>query len=136
MGKNRVFVSQETLDRWLDEGKIDVDGEEMTLNPEGQRFQLKTALHFVREVAGGGDGAGLVGKVKDLEQVVTLGGEHYADSVILGDDAYEVVEGFVGEPLHEVASGNSLAAATRAAVGEGPGTGEIDLLARFFLGSR
>ena len=32
-----------------------------------------------------------------MEQVQALSGEHYADSVILGDNAYQVIEGFLGE---------------------------------------
>jgi hypothetical protein len=143
MGQNRVFLSQDTLDRWLTEERADVQGDVMTARPDGHRFQLKSAVHFLFEVAGGGDAARLVGKVKDHDQIAELGAEHVADSVILGDDAYQVVEGFVGMPLHETAveavpSGHDLAAATRRAVGDGgeTPTGEIDLLARFFLSSK
>lgn len=139
MGVNRVFLPQETLDIWLSEERVEVDGDVMTLRPEGQRFLLKTALRFLEEVAGGGDEPALVGKVKDLDQLVTLGGEHCADSVVLGDNAYQVVEGFVGEPIYEDApagTGASLEHAAQAALGEDDGSGEIDLLARFFLSSR
>jgi hypothetical protein len=137
---NRVFVSQETLDFWMSEGRVEVDGETMTLNPERRKFRLTTAVHFLAEVAGGGDEAALVGKVKGLDAIVGLGGEHCAASVVLGDNAYEVVEGFLGEPLQDeanaiAASGSSLAAAAAAALGEGPPTGELDALARF-LSSR
>ena len=135
MGQSRVFLPQETLDQWLTDGRIEVDGETMTLLPEGQQFRLRTALHFLEELAGGGDEAGLVGKVKDLDQLAKLGGEHCADSVILDDNAYQVVEGFVGEPVHDdsVASGASLAAATRAALGDPTEGDELERLARFFL---
>ncbi len=140
MGVNRVFLPQEMLDVWLSEDRVEVDGDVMTLKPEGQRFRLKTALRFLEELAGGGDEAALVGKVKDLEQLAGLGGEHCADSVILGDNAYQVVEGFVGEPLFEeqaAATGSSLASAAQAALGEHTSASdEIDLLARFFLSSR
>jgi hypothetical protein len=138
MGMNRVFLPQETLDTWMSDGRIEVAGDTMTLNPEGQRFILKTAVHFVADLAGGGDAKQLIGKVKDLEQLAVLGGEHVADSVVLGDDAYQVVEGFVGEPIFDddsEVSGASLADAARAAAGEDPQSGEIDLLARFFLSS-
>lgn len=135
MGQNRLFVSQETLDHWLSEGRVEVEGETMTVQPEGHKFQLKSAVHFKAEVAGS-DEAKLLGRVKDLQRLAELGGEHYADSVLLGEDAYEVAEGFVGEPVIEpVASGHDLAEAARAAAGEGPAAGEIDLLARFFLSS-
>ncbi len=149
MATNRVFVSQETLDLWMSDGRVEVDGETMTLNPERQRFRLTTAVHFLAEVAGGGDEASLVGKVKGIEEITRLGGDYSAASVLLGDNAYEVVEGFLGEPIYDdraaaspsldaavAASGSNLAAAAAAALGEGPPSGEIDSLARFFLGSR
>jgi hypothetical protein len=153
LATNRVFVSQETLDHWMSDGRVEVDGETMTLNPERQRFRLTTALHFVAEVAGGGDQSGLVGKVKGIDDVTKLGGEYCSDSVILDENAYEVIEGFLGEPIYAerrpgataaatddggavVGSGSNLAAAAAAALGEGPPAGEIDSLARFFLGSR
>src|SRR5687768_4081647 len=52
---NRVFLPQDALDRWLTEGRVEVEGETMTLRPEGQSFKLKTAVRFMGEVAGGGD---------------------------------------------------------------------------------
>lgn len=142
MAQNRLFVSQETLDNWLSNERVNVDGEVMTLSPEGQRFRLLTAAHFQTEIADGGDSHQLVGKVKDVGAIESLGGELCAGSVILDDNAYEVVEGFLGEPLaperHSdpaLASGEDLAAAALAAAGDdSQADGEVDLLARFFLG--
>lgn len=142
MSVHRVFLPQEALDIWLSEDRVEVEGDIMTLKPERQRFKLKTALRFLEELAGGGDEADLVGKVKDLDQLTELGGEHQADSVILGDNAYQVVEGFVGEPLYEdepAGTGMSLEEAAQAALGdsgEKKSSGEIDLLARFFLSGK
>jgi len=140
LAQNAMFVSQETLDRWLTDERVTVEGEVMTLLPEGQRFELTSAVHFLAEVAGGGDETALVGRVKALDVVAQLGGEHYADSVILDDNAYEVVEGFLGTSLgrdparqSETPQAHDLAAATRLAVGERPASAELDLLARFFL---
>jgi hypothetical protein len=134
MRANRLFVPQQMLDQWLSEDRIEVEGDVMAVKPEGQRFTLTTAVFFKFEVTGSPDVHGLVGRVKDLAQISDLGGEHYADSVILGDNAYQVVEGFAGTPLFEkesIATGDSLAHATAAALGEKTGSGEIDLLARF-----
>lgn len=135
MRENRLFVPQQMLDRWLSEGRVDVEGETMITKPEGQRFLLTTAVLFKAEVTGAPDAHALVGKVKDLEQLARIGAEHYADSVILGDNAYQVVEGFAGTLVRDeeegIAVGNSLAGAAQAALGERSGSGEIDLLARF-----
>jgi hypothetical protein len=102
MSENRVFFPQEALDDWLDEGRVQLVGDELTTTPEGRRLRVESALRFVAEVGGGADPLGLVGKVKTLEQVQALSGEHCADSVIIGDCAYQVVEGFVGELLSSV----------------------------------
>ncbi len=50
---------------------------------------------FTVEGTGEPDAAELVGRCKTLEQIEALGGEHYADSVVLNDNAYQVVEGFL-----------------------------------------
>lgn len=105
--QNRLFVSQETLDLWMVDERVDVDGDVMTMKTEGHRFRLTSAVHFLEEVAGGGDDAQLIGKVKDLEALAELGGEHVSDSVILDESAYVVVEGFLGEPLTSEHTGDA-----------------------------
>lgn len=134
MRANRLFVPQAMLDLWLSEERVEVDGDVMITRPEGQRLALTTAVLFKAEVTGSPDAHGILGKVKDLEQLAEIGAEHYADSVILGDNAYQVVEGFAGTPLaddDDAVIGDSLSAAARALTGERAGSGEIDLLARF-----
>ncbi|MCZ7677313.1 MAG: hypothetical protein M5U28_00440 [Sandaracinaceae bacterium] len=127
MRENRLFVPQQMLDHWLSEERVEVEGETMVVKPEGQRFTLTTAVLFKAEVTGSPDANGLLGKVKDLEQLAQIGAEHYADSVIFGDNAYQVVEGFAGTPIRDeaedVAIGTSLAGAARAALGERSGSG-------------
>ena len=39
-----------------------------------------------------------VGTVKDMDTLAQLGADHMMSSVIYGDTAYEVVNGFLGEP--------------------------------------
>lgn len=137
MRDNRLFVAQTLLDQWLSESRVEVEGEVMVTKPEGQRFVLTTAVLFTAEVTGAPDPHGLIGRVKDVSKIAELGAEHYADSVILGDNAYQVVEGFAGtlvRPEEEIATGTTLAGAARAALGERGGSGEIDLLARFLKG--
>ncbi len=127
MADHRLFVSQETAEIWMSEEHIEIEGEIMTLLPAGQKFQLKTAVHFLDEIAGGGDDAGLIGKVKDVEQLAEIGAEHVADSVILDESAYTVVEGFVGFPILD----GALAGAPTTDADD-----NIAKLARFFLAQR
>lgn len=93
MASARVFVPQEALEAWLSSGRVHMVGENLFVG--GQAFRLESAVRFVNEVAGGGDEPQLLGRVKTLEQIASLGGEHCAASVVLGDNAYEVIEGFV-----------------------------------------
>ncbi len=111
----------------MTDGRVEVDGEVMTLLPDRQRFRLKTAVHFIEELAGG-DPAELIGKVKNVDQLIEMGGEHVADSVIYGDSAYRVIEGFLGEPIWDEH-------ATPPSGDPVPGDNVV-ALARFFLGRR
>ena len=123
---HRLFVSQETLDIWMTDGRVEVEGEVMTLLPDGQRFKLKTAVHFLEGVAGGGDAAELIGKVKDVETMLEMGAEHVADSVILDESAYQVMEGFLGEPIWDDNA--------KPPKGAADPEDNVGRLARFFLG--
>lgn len=109
MSANRVFFPQQALDEWLDDGRVTLTGDELSIGGDGQHFRLEGALHFVADVADTGDPHQLVGKVKTLRDVAALQGEHCADSVVLGESAYQVVEGFLGDPLpgvEDVAAGD------------------------------
>lgn len=99
MAACRLFLTQDALERWIADGRAKIDGEDLTDTVTGNKFRLITGIHFLSEVTGQPDLAQLVGKVKDMEQVEALKAEHMRDSVILGDNAYSVVEGFVGTPV-------------------------------------
>jgi hypothetical protein len=108
---NRAFLAQETLDVWLAEERVSLDGEVLKLlpQPEGPAFLLTTAVYFQAEVTTGEDPLGLCGKVKTHPAVVELGGEVAPGSVVIGDNAYEVRDGFIGEllPVHAESAGAS-----------------------------
>lgn len=123
MADDQLFVSQETLDIWMAEDRVSVDGDVLTLPGGTRRFSLKTAVHFLVDVTETGDPHGLIGKVKDIDALTALGGEHVSDSVILGDTAYEVKEGFLGTPSSAEGAGDG-----------DPGEGVLADLARFFSG--
>ncbi|HOX45578.1 MAG TPA: hypothetical protein PK668_18410 [Myxococcota bacterium] len=93
----QLFISQDTLVAWQDQDKVAFDGHVMTIKADGRRFNLLEAVRFIRLEGEGQDTAGMVGKVKTDEQIVAAGGERYRDSVILGEAAYKVQEGFIGE---------------------------------------
>ena len=135
MGRNRLFVPQDTLDLWVADQKATVTGTELLL--QGDTFDLKPAVLFLKDVSDTGDPHALLGRVKDQTQLAALGAESYMGSVVLGDSAYEVKDGFVGAPRPRsaaaaAASGGDIDAAVVAAAGENASSDEA-LLTKFLL---
>ncbi len=103
-----LFVPQTVLDKWAEQGKVAVDGHVLTLLNESKVFQLTSAVRFLKMEAGD-DAARLLQKVKTIDALKQMGAEHYMDSVILGEVAYQVQQGFLAD-----------AAALRAAAAAAP----------------
>src|SRR6267143_2039909 len=118
-----LFVPQSVLDKWSDKGRVELKGHVLTLLREKKSFQLTSAVRFVKMEAGE-DAKGLLQKVKTLEALKQMGAEHYRESVILGESAYQVQQGFL-------ADANALRRAAKTQQGEKEG--EQDLLAQFLL---
>jgi hypothetical protein len=125
MGRHRLYVSQEFLDHWVDEGRVAVEGDRLSIRDEGIECVLTPAVFFLREVTGVGDLRDLVGRVKDEEQLVALGADAYMDSVLLGDNAYDVQRGFVAEPISGSAPGPRTEAVGRSGGQEGETSDEL-----------
>jgi hypothetical protein len=97
--KNRVFFPQTALDVWLGDGTVDLRGDELTIAAEGRRYRLTESVRIVNEVTGGGDANDLVGRVKSKALLEERGAEILESSLLLGDNAYDVVPGWLGEPV-------------------------------------
>jgi hypothetical protein len=95
----RLFISVERLETWTAENRVSLDGDRMTLTELGRDFRIRPAVHFMGVNGNEVDPHGLVGLVKDEDQLNAMGADHMANSVIYVDTAYEVQDGFVGEPL-------------------------------------
>ncbi|MBK7537032.1 MAG: hypothetical protein IPI49_17050 [Myxococcales bacterium] len=89
----------ERLEEWAAEGRAALEGDRMTLIELGQVFVMKPAVHFTAVIGAEQDPANLVGLVHSQEDLQAMGADHMATSVIYGDTAYEVINGFLGEPL-------------------------------------
>ena len=81
----------------------------MTLAGDGRAFRLRPAIRFIKVAGQGGMGEvpdphQLIGRVKLVDDLAELGGEQFLESVIVGDVAYDVQTGFLGEPLANVGS--------------------------------
>jgi len=119
----RLFLPQTQLEEWALEDKADVKDGVLVVTGEDGVYPVTPAVHIVQLVTGA-DTQGLVAKVKTQEQLEALGAEQMADSMLLGETAYEVVPGYVAEvPLSP----------SDAASAEGKSGSEADLLAAFLL---
>jgi hypothetical protein len=94
----RLFISQERLDAWTTEQRVAVDGNRMTLADDGRSFLIRPAVRFVKVSGPDGDPHDLIGKVKDEKDLAAMGADHYMNSVIMGETAYDVQPGFLGDP--------------------------------------
>jgi hypothetical protein len=113
MAGGLLFVSQEMLDTWAEQGKIDFVGNVMTLlqgEGKGRSYALEPAVRFLKILGAEADSNGLLSKVKPVSQLRGMGAEQVEGSVILGDVAYEVQPGF----LAEVSALQAAAAASKA----------------------
>jgi len=96
--RNRVFFPQDALDLWAADDRVEVTPDELVLRAEGRKFKVVEAVRVLREVTGTADPNELVGKVKSRAYLAELGAELLEGSMIIGDNAYDVVPGFVGAP--------------------------------------
>lgn len=135
--QNRVFFPQAALDQWIVDETIDLRGNELTIVAEGRRFKLAEAMRVVAEVTGSADPNELVGRVRSKAFLEELGAEIVEHSMILGDNAYDVVPGWLGSPVgtfaeHVTSPERAQARASRPVFPEEPKTDE-DMLARFLV---
>ncbi len=96
--RNRVFFPQAALDTWLADDRVDLKNDELSIKGEGRRFRIIEAVRVLREVTGSDDPHELLGRVKSCAFLNELGAELLETSMIIGDNAYDVLPGFVGAP--------------------------------------
>src|ERR671926_864766 len=118
-----LFVPQSVLDKWSEQGRIEVDGNVLTILGEQKSFALTSAVRFIKMEAGE-DTAGLLAKVKTTDALKQMGAEHYMESVLLGESAYQVQQGFLADAnaLRRAAAASQPAAtqAPKAGAGANP----------------
>jgi len=118
----KLFLPQATLEEWALAERADLQEGSLLVGPEGASFPLLPAVHFAKLVSGADDKM-LLGKVKTPPQLQRMNAEQMRDSVILGEAAYEVVQGYIAAVPMD---------ADRAP-DQRRGSTEMDLLAAFLL---
>lgn len=96
-----LYLSNDALMRLESSGDLKLAGSSFTLRSESFEFVLKPAVRFL-QVVSGKDDDDLIGKVWSKPELLEKGAEHYSDSVLFGDIAYEVEEGFLGVPVRDL----------------------------------
>ena len=103
---NTLFFTHEALTLLSDQKRVEVDGTQLTIMPQGWRYEVSEAVRVVVEVITGEDEHGLVGKVCTCDHLVSeLGGELLGDSLLIDDGAYDVVQGFRCQPVEPPEAG-------------------------------
>ena len=95
----RLFISQERLDSWNAEQRVELDGDVMTLAEDGRSFRIRPAVRFLKLSGAESDPNQLLGTVRDEAALAEMGADYYMNSVILGEVAYDVQPGFLGDPM-------------------------------------
>lgn len=99
MGPSRVFFPQGALDAWLAEGRVELAEGILVVRAERRRYRLIEAVRVLDEVTGAPDDHELIGRVKSLPFLHELGADVLEGSMVLGDNAYTVVPGWMGTPI-------------------------------------
>lgn len=120
----KLFLPQQTLEDWALADQADLADGQLVVKDPRSTHPLSAAVHFTK-LASGEDTQGLLGRVKTLEALQALGAEHFSGSCILGETAYEVVDGFLTEVQPP--------AAAKPEAKKKPSSPEADLLAAFIL---
>jgi hypothetical protein len=114
---NRLFFSQRILDGLIDEGKIRLDKNIITiLSKNNPSFELQAAYRFARTADNGPDPYNLVGQIRYETDIKAMPAEMYLDSIIYRDTAYVAEAGYIGEKKELIDT-----------------LSDTDLLARFLL---
>ncbi|MDF2692152.1 MAG: hypothetical protein K0S65_535 [Labilithrix sp.] len=137
--RNRVFFPQACLDQWGIEGKIELTPTELVILAEGRRYEITEVVRVVVEVTGSPDPHDIIGKVKSKAELEGIGAEILENSMIIGDNAYDVVPGWAGAPQipfedHLLSPERITARSGITDIATGPNSDE-DMLARFAQGT-
>lgn len=116
----RHFLPINTLEEWALSDLADLKDGKLVFTADKGSYAVSPGVHFTKVVSGSDD-VKLVGKVKTNQQLEKLAAEHVSDSVIMGENAYDVVSGYIVDVA--TASGGKKKASTS----------DADLLADFLI---
>ena len=95
--KKKIFLPQQKLEDWVNSGKITFSNNIITtLSGNKISYKLIPAYKFLKLTSGDNDEPKLLGLVKSQNDLKHLKPDIFLDSIIIGDLAYEVETGYIG----------------------------------------
>ncbi len=91
---NALFLPQSVLEGWIDQEKVELDGQTLQLIEDSSRYKLEPALH-INKVVDGKDTRNLSGKTCTLAELEAVEADCFRNTAVLGETAYEGDEGFL-----------------------------------------
>ena len=80
-----LFVSQAKLESWLEKDEVTFEDNVLTILAQDKSYELSPAAKIV-SLLDGEDAKGWIGQTMSIEEIEAAGAEHFADSVIVGDN--------------------------------------------------
>ncbi len=91
-----IFISQEQMEKLSGEGAADITNKDIVLRLDKTYIgNFEEAYYFLRNVVNANDQRNMVGRVLTKDEVSKLNADIMPNSIIIGDDAYDVEEGFL-----------------------------------------
>jgi len=95
--KKKIFIPQQKLEDWVNGRKVTFsDNVITTLSGKKVSYKLVPAYKFLKLTSGNNDEPKLLGTVKSQDDLKHLKPDIFLDSIIIGDLAYEVETGYIG----------------------------------------
>jgi hypothetical protein len=89
-----LFISQETLEIWTEEGKAEMTQNQIKLSERGISKKMEPAVHVVAVVSGE-DKLKYLHTIRTEKEIAALHGELYHSSLLINEEAYTVDPGFL-----------------------------------------
>jgi hypothetical protein len=94
----QYFLANSQLEQWVDEGVAVLDGDVLDVREHGRFSSMVSAVHVVSLVTGSDAQHKVLGRVYCDDELIAKGGQLYLDSLLIEEDAYDVVRGLLLAP--------------------------------------
>ena len=95
--KKNIYIPHEKLEAWVTDGKISFSNNIIhILSGAKASYKLTPAYKFIKLTSGNDDVENLIGKIKTKNDLINLNPDIFHDSIIIGNVAYEVEMGYIG----------------------------------------